>query len=92
LSRSAMMKISCFISAIFVTVVAAAPHAAHEKRQGSTFNVALGLVQSVANTQKKEVLSTFATKKLKPDLFQHATREKSIWGPFTLQAANVNQL
>jgi hypothetical protein len=57
-----------------------------EKRQnlaGSYF------FQGMSATQKLPISNPASSTKLKPVLFTQATRERTIWGPFTLNPANV---
>jgi hypothetical protein len=57
-----------------------------EKRQ---MTAGLYFMQGMTATQKLQISNPASSTKLKPDLFPKAVRQKTIWGPFTLQPSNV---
>jgi hypothetical protein len=61
-----------------------------QKRQGLA-NIAGGFFAAVASTKAKNATSPFQVIKAKSELFENATREKFVFGPYTLQPSQVRK-
>jgi hypothetical protein len=81
------MKLAAVLT-FTATVEALALHRI-EKRQSQAGFVS-GLLKSITVAASKPPREAVKSTKLQPVLFQNALRQKIIWGPFTLNPANVS--
>jgi hypothetical protein len=58
-----------------------------EKRQMEAGRL---FIQSVNYAGKQPVLNAASSTELKPELYTNAVRNRTIWGPFTLNPSNVH--
>jgi hypothetical protein len=83
------MKLATILT--FTATVEALVLPSIEKRQSQAEFVS-GLLKSVTVAASKPPRQPVKSTKLQPVLFQNALRQKTIWGPFTLNPANVGSL